>query len=493
MTTTLHQRPTVPAEREPPRHDIPTALLAVALLAAAAVLVWHFYAIPIGNPYYGLFSNDVDRYVYTAGGEAIRYGVSLYDTPVFFDMEFTYTPFAALLFVVFTLTTPAVAQVLWWAAIMVALIALVVVCLRALGYRDTVRTWILALALAVVCTAFEPVRSTIWLGQINIFLVLLIVWDLTRPGGARLRGAAVGIAAGIKLTPAFFLVYLACTRQWRTFWTATAAFAATIGIGFLIRPTDSTTYWGRQFNAPARVGPVDSPANQSVNGFLAQLLRFYDVDRYAVHGPTSTVYAPPTWMWLTVAVPLVLFGLYAAVRAYRSGRILLSVTVAGMTAACASPFSWGHHWVWFAVLFVIALHHAHTGRTRYRWLPCATVFLASFCWWWSYPDRPPLEDAPHPIGIGLFMLPRDDLPAWWAHIAVPFYSGCYLLLFLATAVYVIRHVPTHARRPRNSPAGGSITDRCDPRAHTRSGEPVGIHPTDRSLRTQPPNVNPGRR
>ncbi|WP_084477653.1 glycosyltransferase 87 family protein [Nocardia jejuensis] len=419
------------------RHDISTGMVKVAVLAALAVLGWHVFAIPIGNPYYGLFCNDVDQYVYTAGGEAIRYGASLYAEPVFFDMEFTYTPFAAILFVVFTFAVPVVAKTLWWVAIMAALIALVAVSLRALNYRANRRMWVFAVALAVVCSAFEPVRSTIWLGQINIFLVLAVVWDLTRPRTARTRGIGVGIAAGIKLTPAFFLAYLACTRQWRALGVAAGAFAGTAAIGFLVHPTDSGHYWSRQFSASARVGPVDSPANQSVNGFLAQLLRFYDVDSFAVHGPSATVYVAPAWLWLGVALPMVVFGLYAAVLAYRANQLLLSITIAGMSSACASPFSWGHHWVWFVPLFVLALHHALTGTARYRWCTPVVVFLVSFCWWWNYPDRGPIEDAPHPIGIGLFMLPRDELPGWWAQIAVPFYSGCYLLLFLASAGYVV--------------------------------------------------------
>ncbi|KAA8887060.1 DUF2029 domain-containing protein [Nocardia colli] len=417
--------------------DVSNALVGTGIFAALAVLVWHVYAIPLGNPYYGLFGNGVDLYVYQAGGAAVRARAGLYSGPVFFDMEFTYTPFAALVFVTLTVLGPLTMKVLWWAAIMAALVALVMVCLRALRYPNSPRTWLFAAALAVVCTAFEPVRSTIWLGQINVFLVLMVVWDLTRPRTARLRGLFVGIAAGIKLTPAFFLIYLACTRQWRAFWIATGSFAATIAIGFLVRPGDATTYWGQQFSASARVGPVDSPANQSVNGFLAQLLRFYDVRRFAVHNSESTVYVAPTWMWLAVAALFVVLGLAAAVLADRSQRTLLAVTMAGLTSACASPFSWGHHWVWFVPLFVLALHHGCVAATRYRWLPCLAVLLTSFCWWWNYPGRPPIADAPHPIGIGLFMLPRDDLPAWWANIAVPYYAGCYPLLFLAAAVYVI--------------------------------------------------------
>ncbi|MFC9894822.1 glycosyltransferase 87 family protein [Nocardia sp. NPDC127579] len=454
-----------PAAESGLRREISNAVLAVAVVAALAVVSWHVYAIPIKAPYYGLFHNDVDQYVYTAGGEAVRYGVSLYDTPVFFEMEFTYTPFAALLFVAFTLTVPVVAKTVWWVAILLALTALVAVSLRSLRYPNTMRTWVFAFALAVACTALEPVRSTLWLGQINIFLVLLVVWDLTRRRGAALHGAGVGLATGIKLTPAFFLVYLACTRQWRALGIASAAFAATVGIGFLIRPTDSTTYWSRQFDAAGRVGPVDSPANQSVNGLLAQLLRHYDVERYAVQGNSDTiVYVPPTWMWLGVAVPFVVLGLAAAVRAYRADRILLSITLAGMTSACASPFSWGHHWVWFVPLFVLALHHART--TRHWWLPL-TVALIAFCWWWNYPDRPPIRDAPHPIGLGLFMLPRDDLPAWWSPLAVPLYAGCYLLLFAATAVYVLT-------RPR-SPADADYA--TGPGGHRRGDTVPGLPAT----------------
>ncbi len=60
-------------------------------------------------------------------------------------------------------------------------------------------------ALATTIFLFmEPIRTTLWLGQINIFLLLLIVWDLGRDEKSRLRGIGAGVAAGVKLTPAFF-------------------------------------------------------------------------------------------------------------------------------------------------------------------------------------------------------------------------------------------------------------------------------------------------
>ncbi|MFB7716161.1 glycosyltransferase 87 family protein [Nocardia sp. NPDC056100] len=439
---------TLAPDRSPRRGELPEEhgaagrpvvsdrMMIVVAIAAVAVLVWHVFAMPMGNPYYGLFSNALDLQVYRAGGLSLLERTPLYSGPVVFEMEFTYTPFAALTFVPLAFFGVSVAKVIWWVAIMAALIGLVGRCLLVLRYENTARTWIFATVLAVVCTALEPVRTTLWLGQVNVFLVLLIVWDLTRPPTARLRGLGVGIAAGIKLTPAFFLLYLACTRQWRTLGIAAGTFAATIAVGFLIRPTDSWKYWSAQVTASGRIGAVDSPGNQSVNGIVAQLLRFADARKFISH-TYGTVYTPPMWMWLAAVIPVIALGLAAATLAYRTGRNLLAITIAGMTSACASPFSWGHHWVWFVPLFILAVHHVCTTTDRKRWIALAVVLSISFCWWWNYPDRPPLAESPHPIGIGLFMLPRDDIPDWWSYLAVPFYASCYPLLLIVTAAYVI--------------------------------------------------------
>ncbi|WP_162958313.1 glycosyltransferase 87 family protein [Nocardia yunnanensis] len=420
-------------------------MLITGVVLAVAAVVWHVYALPLDNPYYGLFNNALDLEVYRAGGAVFRNRSGLYDGPVVFGMEFTYTPFAALVFVPLTVVSLMKAKILWWVATMLALVALTGRCLLGLHYRNTVRTWVFATLLAVGCTVLEPVRTTLWLGQINVLLVLLIVWDLTRPPGARLRGVGVGLAAGIKLTPALFLLYLACTRQWRALGVATGTFAATIALGFALRPGDAFAYWHGQVTAAGRVGAVDSPANQSVNGLIAQLLRFFDIERFAVDG--GTVFQPPTWLWLLVVVPVVALGLAAATVAHRAGRELLAITVTGMTSACASPFSWGHHWVWFVPLVILAWQYARTADRRTAWLAPAGVVLIGFCWWWTFSDRPPMEGSPHPIGIGLFLLPRADNSVWFAYFTVPTYAGCYVLVQLVTSGLVLRRYIDPVRIP----------------------------------------------
>ncbi|NKT14579.1 DUF2029 domain-containing protein [Rhodococcus hoagii] len=134
------------------------------------------------------------------------------------------------------------------------------------------------------------------------------------------------------------LAYLAVTRQWRTAATTGAAFAATIALGFMVVPADAWSYWTQQVMHAGRVGPVDAPSNQSANGMLAQLLRFYDVTAY--QDPVTGVFAPPTWIWLLFAGTLSVAGLAAAALAHRRGHVLLAVVLTGMNSA-AHPLSRG--------------------------------------------------------------------------------------------------------------------------------------------------------
>ncbi|QLY28200.1 glycosyltransferase 87 family protein [Nocardia huaxiensis] len=436
MRTTSTDGEPARASGDAGKSEVSTTVLTAFGIAAVVVVIWHIYALPIGNPYYGLFNCNLDLAVYRAGGEALLHRSGLYDGPVIWEMEFTYTPFAAMVFAPLALVSRATANILWWSATFAALVAIIALSLRNLGYAMTRKTLLFSVFFALVTTAFEPVRTTIWLGQINVFLVLLVVWDLTRRS-SRLRGVGVGLAAGIKLTPAFFLAYLALTRQWRTCATATAMLATTILLGFLVVPGDALSYWGQQITSAGRVGPVDSAGNQSLNGFLAQMMRFYEATGYLRVEHGMLMYLPPTWMWLALAVPVAILGLAAARVAHRRGQELLAISVTGMTSAAVSPFSWGHHWVWFLPLLVVVFHHVRTSTAAplYRYLPIA-VIVPFFCWWWNYPEEAPFAESAYPIGIGLFMLPRN-IPAWWSHLAVPVYASCYLLALFATVAVIL--------------------------------------------------------
>lgn len=410
-------------------------LVAALAVMAVAVGIWHVVAIPITDPHYSIFGNYADLQIYRAGAQAVLTGTGLYDGPVLWDMQWTYTPFAAATLTPLAAMSQYTANIVWWSATFVALVIVVGRSLSSLGYRLTIGTTLSSLLLAFIVTSFEPARDTFWFGQINIFLMALILCDLLSPSETRLRGFAVGVAAGIKLTPLLFLIYLVLTRQWKACLNLLLGFASTVVLGYVVAPKDSWTYWSGRFLDAANVGGVDSPANQSINGFIAQMLRSYDITRY-LNTVTGT-FEPPTWLWLSAALPALVLGLWAAAVAHRNRQELLAITMTAMTATAVSPFSWGHHWVWFVPLFIIALHYAHSSTSTLRWAAPAVMIVPVFTWWWNYWDSGPWRDTDHIIGIGLFMLPRPDDPHWWQQLTIPLYAGCYVLVFTVVVLSIL--------------------------------------------------------
>jgi alpha-1,2-mannosyltransferase len=186
----------------------------------------------------------------------------------------------------------------------------------------------------------EPVFQTFVYGQINLAITCLVLWDFTRPTGARGKGALIGVATGIKLTPGLFIVYLLLRGRPREAATAAAAFAGTVAVGALVLPAASLDYWTRRLFETNRVGKPWIVANQSLQGLVARALR----------DPS------PGLVWVLAAVAVGVAGLWLAARAPRER---WGVLLTGLTALLVSPISWSHHWVWCVPLIAVLLAEGH--------------------------------------------------------------------------------------------------------------------------------------
>ena len=428
-------------------------------IAALGVIAWHITAFPMSNPFYGLFENATDVRVYRAGAGAVLDSRSLYDAPVLWRLHFTYPPFAAIAFAPLAVLGAGVAKIAWWAIGFAALVAVVALGTRSLGYRTDARLGGFAVLFSVAVTALEPVRTTIWLGQVNLLIMALFLTDLVfLRADSRWRGIAIGIAAGLKLTPLFAVIYLLVTRQWRAAATAITTFGATVAIGFLVIGADSRAYWTRHLMDSDRVGRADSPANQSVRGFGSQLLAHLDVRRFAHPGPGGPVFDAPLWLWVPAALVVAVLGLWAAVVARRMSQPLLAATIVGMTMCAVSPFAWGHHWVWCVPLLLVtldlALRHGGSRRTRWYWLAPAGVVALTFTWWRHWWDSGPYLTSDHEISLGLFMMPRAAGPGPVDHAHDLLYAGCYPLLLAVTVVATL--LAGRRTRDRRPSAGESL-------------------------------------
>lgn len=326
--TTTRQHTAVPA-----RQRLTLALAGALLLAQVIVVaIW---------PAAHLLM--IDLQVYRSGGEHVAAGTPLFDGGVLLDLPFVYPPFAAVVFVPLTVLPLPVLKIAWAATSAVLLVFVVRRCAAVIGLRASPAVTTLLVA---VLLSLDPIRTTLYLGQINIVLLALVLADVTGRPESRLRGVGVGIAAAVKLTPLVFVVYLLLTGRARAAATATATFAGAVGVGFLIAPADSLRYWrDGTFAAADRISAVASTSNHSLNGLLARL-------------------GTPDWVGLAASAALGAAGLAVAVLAHRRGEDLLGLTLCGLLSAAVAPFAWSHHFVWFAPLVVLLAHRVVVGDRR---------------------------------------------------------------------------------------------------------------------------------
>lgn len=353
----------------------PHCLLAVSLLACTALCLHQ--RLPLA-----------DALVYRAEGQAVlRGGDDLYGfTVTEWHLPATYPPFAALLFVPAALIPVAALKATFLAGNALLLAVLLHLSTRLAGLTK-IRPPLLFAATALALW-LEPVFQTLVFGQINLALACLVLWDLTRPPGAGWKGAAVGIAAGIKLTPAVFIAYLLLRGRHREAGTATAAFAGTVVLGVLVLPSASLDFWTRRLYETDRVGKAWIVDNQSLQGLIARAL-----------GDPA-----PGPAWVLPAAAVAVTGLWLTARAAEESHAVL---LTAFTALLVSPISWSHHWVWCVPLIAVLLAE---GRTRLAYAVVA-LFTARTMWllphegdldlrlpWWQQPLA-----APYPL-LGLALL-----------------------------------------------------------------------------------------
>jgi alpha-1,2-mannosyltransferase len=304
----------------------------------------------------------VDLRVYTDGGLIVRHvtpfyrahrGSPLYDWPGYLHLPFTYTPFAAMMFAAASLVPFGTLTDVSVGVNIAALLATVWMTLGGLSVRRGVLRLGATLLLAGPLLWTEPVQRVLYLGQIEILLMALVIWDQVQPDRRWWKGAGIGIAAGIDLIPLIFIPYLLLTRRFQQAFVAVGAFVLTFLLGSAVLPADSRKYWlTGLFARGSRTGFVGWEGNQSLPAIITRLTG-------------SVVRAQPAWLVTDVAVGIA--GVICAALLDRAGHRMAGLLTCALTGLLVSPISWDHHWVWVvpgvvtaAVYAVRAERRAHT-------------------------------------------------------------------------------------------------------------------------------------
>ncbi|MGI8762280.1 MAG: glycosyltransferase 87 family protein [Jatrophihabitantaceae bacterium] len=277
------------------------------------------------------YHSMIDLSVYRSEGFALRHRIDIYG-PInaVYDLRATYPPFAVLCFTGLTVV-PLQALFVLSAAANVALLAVAIELSRRLIARRCGPIHPCAVPLLTAAAVWcEPVFTTVCYGQINLLVLVLVLWDFTRPAESRSRGIALGVAVGLKITPALFVVYLLITRRSRIAARAAAAFAATVLVSAAALPGETWRFWTRLVFDTGRVGNIANPANQSLRGVLTRAVGAFDLGAL---GPA-------------VIGAVAVLGLGCSVLAYRRRGEAWGLCTAAVTGLLVSPVSWTHHWVW---------------------------------------------------------------------------------------------------------------------------------------------------
>ena len=332
-------------------------LLAVVLVSA--VVLAYLLAFATRHGFFDLkIYRGAVRY-WAAGGELYRY---IYPRTIY---GFTYPPFAAITMLPMSLFTVNVTASISSVGIALGITVLAFWLFGPIAQRHGLSRWfVVALAVPLLC-ALDPIHETMAFGQVNVFLLAVVAFDVLFgvARGRRWGGILIGLATAVKLTPGIFIVYLLVTRRWRAAITASAAAAAATLLAAAVMPHESWVFWTDAIWHTDRIGRIDFVSNQSVAGLIA---RAFD-HAYA----TGWVLLP-----LTLAVLAVWF--VKSRRAVFGGDEVAGLALTGLCQILVSPISWIHHLTWAVPAFAVLFGGVLDARDRRRRLVLGGVLVVSF-------------------------------------------------------------------------------------------------------------------
>ena len=246
-------------------------------------------------------------------------------------------PTSVLLSLGFSLLEYRAAYLAWSLVTMTCLVA--TLCLLVAKTRPRLTAGQVAGLLVLTATS-SALRHEMVQGQWNLPLLLLIAlaWVADRRKAVAASGALIGVAAAIKLFPAFLVLYHLGARRWRGVFAAAVAFLACNTASWLV--LGGNTYADYVTHAgPAALGFRRSALNASVLGFWSRLCEGV-ADRVAPHLPWSPVTTLLTAVSILAIVATAIRAVSGAERPRDRDLAFAACTIGMLLAA---PLAWNHY------------------------------------------------------------------------------------------------------------------------------------------------------
>lgn len=362
------------------------AVLVIGVIAGAVGVYWALH--------HAVTEYLLDVGVFRDAGVAFVRGEKLYvDFDTRSGFRFIYPPFAALLFAPLTWMGETTMEVVWTLLSIAALFGIIAMAVERLGLGSRPRPgvgdgasdadhgnapaqnnkgawWAWTVGLTGLALMFEPVRAHLMYGQINVFLILLVTADVLGFVPRKLRGLGIGVAAGIKITPAAYALIFLVRKDWASLLRSFGFFLLTALIGLIVRAESSFYFWTTEFFNQERGGPPPYPPNQALTGLIARL---------GVSNDAALAIGKP------VFVIIAILSVWGAFRLERAGRRVESLLLVIVGVALAGPLAVTHHWIGIVLVFPVVF----TTRSTALRVALLLVIVANYAGLHDmYPDQP---------------------------------------------------------------------------------------------------------
>jgi hypothetical protein len=369
---------------------------------------------------------SIDFLSYYVGASGIQEGKPLYTLETHESVSaalgirqvglYLYPPTLALLLRPFLWLSPYVASLLWFFVNVGLLLIGVYLLLRAIDLQDHR----MKAALWLLPVVFTPVLMTLYLGQVNIliFMLIVLVWLTFVHGRRYTPGALLALAAWIKVWPILLIGYFVWKRQWKVVSGAVIGLlligALTIGLG---GAGQTTSFFTDRFPEIAQgTEPGIDHLNQSIPGVFAKL--FAPSSDYVlplVRSPILAQQGSRIAMLLLVIATVVLSSQPIALKSREQFSTEFMLVVIAVMLITGRLFE-SNLTLLLPAYFLIAEELHHEGGTSWRQLvvPIASVLLIDLhrvIWTAANPDKQPLPWF-------LLSFPFLGVLLLWFHFAV---------------------------------------------------------------------------
>jgi alpha-1,2-mannosyltransferase len=211
-----------------------------------------------------------------------------------------------------------------------------------------------------------PIRDGFRFGQVDIMLVALCLADCTARRTKWPRGALIGLATAVKLTPAVFIPYLWFTGRRREAGVAVATSAGLTALVAILLPGDSLDYWTSALFNSDRLGSNTGTSNQSLRGVILRL---------------SLPHALELMLLAAAVVAVAVVGYRRARTLSAAGDEVAAVAVVGLLAVLLSPVAWIHHLAWVVLAIGVLVGDLRNAKRFVAAAAIGVIYGLSLPWW----------------------------------------------------------------------------------------------------------------